>query len=91
MAKYEVSKISMSNCLMDGAKCYDYSKYYDTWAELTADMADRDRCANEMFYDRGSDIFCDDKIIGNIKDFYNFHDKPIRRVTLTEFQAQNAE
>ena len=80
MSKYEVSKISVNTYHMDGSACYDYSKTFDTWRELTKDMHQRDQYANEMFVGRGSVIEMDGEVIGNICDFYVI-EGPINKVT----------
>jgi len=89
MAKYEVAKISVNGYTPEGKTCYEHSESFDTWAELTKDMHQRDRYANEMFCGKGSAIFCGGIYIGNIKDFYT-HEKAINRVTLAEFKYVNS-
>ena len=84
MSKYEVSKVSVNTYHMDGSACYDYSKTFDTWRELTKGMHERDQCANEMFVGKGSIIEMNGEGIGNICDFY-LSGTPINKVTLTSF------
>lgn len=87
-AKYIVSKISVSTFNMDGSDTYDYDFKYSTWAELTRDMHDRARYANEIFHGRGATIERNGIEIGNTQDF-NRHDAPINKITLTDFIELN--
>jgi len=66
--------------------CYAWEHESDTWAEFVADLAYRDRSANECFHGLGSHVLRDNTIIGNVQAFDQI-DKPIRQVTLTEFLA----
>lgn len=63
---------------------------YSTWRELVADLADRERYANEVFHGRGAQICRDGEVIGNTLTF-GFILAPIKSVTLAQFLKTTAE
>lgn len=89
MAQYTLAKLDVT---ARTPACYAWSHEYDNWADLVADLAWREREANECFYGRGSHILRDGEMIGNVTLFAggDLNDVSTGRVTLAQFRAAAA-
>ncbi len=83
LAKLDITAISPN-------PSYSWQREYATWTKLTASLAYRDRCANECFHGRGSQILRNGEVIGTLAPF-GWIDTPIRHVLLREYLATVAD